>query len=94
MKAYLASPKQPAEELLAEELAARYADYTGQGIDALFSALQKRDVPLFLGLAGTKVVELDEAYRVPLDKIIALHKQASVNITEQAATDSRVALRP
>ena len=91
MKAYQASPKQPGEQLLAEELAVRYADYTGQGIDALFAALQKRDVPLFLSLAGTKVVELDEAYRVPLDKVIYLHKQASVNITAQAATDTRVA---
>ncbi|AST67349.1 chemotaxis protein [Kosakonia cowanii] len=91
MQAYQASAKQPAEQLLAKELAARYADYTGQGIDALFSALQKRDVPLFLSLAGTKVVELDEAYRVPLDKVITLHKQASVNITKQAAKDSRVA---
>lgn len=91
MKAYQASPKQAGEEPLAEELAARYADYTGQGIDALFAALQKRDVPLFLSLAGTKVVQLDEAYRVPLDKVIALHKQASVNITDQAAADTRVA---
>ena len=91
MKAYQASPKQAGEAPLAQELAARYADYTGQGIDALFAALQKRDVPLFLSLAGTKVVELDEAYRVPLDKVIALHKQASVNITDQAATDTRVA---
>lgn len=91
MRAYQASPKQPGEELLARELAVRYADYTGQGIDALFTALQKRDVPLFLSLAGTKVVELDEAYRVPLDKVIALHKQASVNITHQAAVDNRLA---
>ncbi|WP_345827511.1 methyl-accepting chemotaxis protein [Erwinia sp. HDF1-3R] len=88
MVAYQAAPKMPGEQLLANELAARYTDYTGQGVSALFTALEKKDVPLFLQLAGTRVVALDEAYRVPLDKVIALHKQASVEITQQADRDS------
>ncbi len=88
MQAYQAANKLPGEQPLADELASRYRAYTEQGINALFSALEKRDVPLFLQLAGSKVVELDEAYRVPLDQVIGLHKQASVAITEEAEKDT------
>lgn len=91
MQAYQAAPKMAGEAELSRELAARYNDYTEQGVGALFTALKKRDVPAFLMLAGTKVVALDEAYRVPLDKVIAIHKQSAVNITQQADTDTHIA---
>ncbi|MFP3521592.1 methyl-accepting chemotaxis protein [Pantoea sp. SIMBA_072] len=91
MQAYQAAPKMAGEAELSRKLAARYNDYTEQGVGALFTALQKRDVPAFLMLAGTKVVALDEAYRVPLDKVIAIHKQSAVNITQQADTDTHIA---
>lgn len=91
MAVYQASPKMPGEQGLAQELAARYKDYTEQGINALFTALEKRDLPGFLTLAGTKVVTFDEAYRVPLDKVIGLHKQASVDIAAQAEVDTHIA---
>lgn len=91
MQAYQAAPKMAGEAELSRELAARYNDYTEQGVGALFTALQKRDVPAFLMLAGTKVVALDEAYRVPLDKVIAIHKQSAVNITQEADTDTHIA---
>ncbi|MGJ0191645.1 methyl-accepting chemotaxis protein [Pantoea sp. RRHST58] len=91
MQAYQAAPKLAGEAELAQELAARYNDYTEQGVGALFTALQKKDVHAFLTLAGTKVVALDEAYRVPLDKVIAIHKQSSVNITRQADINTYIA---
>jgi len=91
MQAYQAAPKQPGEAEIAQELAARYRNYTEQGVGALFTALQKGDVPGFLTLAGTRVVTLDEAYRVPLDRVIAIHKQSSLNITALANEDTHIA---
>lgn len=90
MHAYQAAPKLPGEVVVAEELSARYKDYTDQGVGALFTAMQKGDVAGFLLLAGTTVVTFDEAYRVPLDKVIAIHKQLSVEITRQAANDTYI----
>ena len=91
MQAYQAAPKMPGEATLAQELATRYTDYTERGVNALFTALNKGDVPAFLTLAGTQVVTLDEAYRVPLDKVIAIHKQSSLHITAQADADTYIA---
>jgi len=91
MEVYQAAPKLPGEDALAKELASSYDDYTVKGVGALFKAVEARDVPRFLTIAGTQVVRLDEAFRVPLDKVIGMHKQASVNITSQADTDTRIA---
>ncbi|OWS75207.1 chemotaxis protein [Pantoea sp. VS1] len=90
MRAYQAAPKLPGEDVLAKELAESYAGYTGS-IEKLFTALGNRDVQKFLALSGTEVVAADEAYDIPLVKVINVNKAAAAAITAQAQTDTHIA---
>ncbi|MCX2202498.1 methyl-accepting chemotaxis protein [Pantoea agglomerans] len=90
MRAYQAAPKLPGEDVLAKELVESYARYTGS-IEKLFTALGNRDVQKFLALSGTEVVAADEAYDIPLVKVINVNKAAAAAITAQAQTDTHIA---
>ncbi|MDE8559403.1 methyl-accepting chemotaxis protein [Pantoea vagans] len=90
MRAYQAATKLPGEDALAKELAESYARYTGN-IEKLFTALENRDVQKFLVLSGTDVAVADEAYDIPLRKVIDINKEAATVITKQAQTDTYIA---
>lgn len=90
MEEYQAAPKAAEEQILASELRRRYASYAGS-VESMFRALEQNDVRTFLALAGKEVIEADEAYNEPLDRILAYSKRQSDAITSQAQRDTYLA---
>ncbi|AUX73976.1 methyl-accepting chemotaxis protein [Erwinia pyrifoliae] len=90
MPEYQSEAKLPGETALAEELQTRFKRYT-TSVEALLSALEKKDSVEFLRLAGTDVQRDDEAYDVILAQVIDMHHKSSAAITQAAQSDSRLA---
>lgn len=83
MLAYQAEPKLPGEQGAAQNLQQSY-DIYWNNVNALFAAVQERDLSRFLLLAGSSVENSDDAYNPPLDNVLDIHNQASIAITQES----------
>lgn len=82
-RAYMASPKYPGEQALADDYRDSWLAYRQQGIQPLFDAAKIQNQAAFDAQLAT-VIRLDRQYEIVLDKVLALHERYAGSLNADA----------
>jgi methyl-accepting chemotaxis protein-3 (ribose and galactose sensor receptor) len=83
-QSYLAAPKQPGEQPLAEAYQAAFLTYREQGLQPLLDAASANDKPRVNALVTDTVPRLDRQYEIALDKLLAFREQYARQLNKDA----------